>query len=372
MAGINAVVLKVVGQVFALDASGGRRLLLEGDTVLAGEQVITDGAGAVTIRLDDGQVMDLGRDTRFVLSASEPGASVEPMDIAAIQQAIAAGQDPSVLLEATAAGPAAGGAAGGEGGGHSFVLLDRLDLRINPDVGLDTVGPAVALLELPQDQDPLFPDLDEAEPPSISIQPLGGAENASVVEGGVLQFLVSLSAPSSVPVSFTWTVSLGSASTADLAEPVVLTGTVTIPAGSTSYLISLPTFDDLLFEGGPGTFEDLQISISDVQGAVPGSTEATGLIEDNDSLPVVNLDAVDGVGAQAVEGQPLQFTVRLSGPSASPVEVNWTLQLDGSASADDLQSPISYSGSVTIPAGQLSAVVSVPTLDDNLFEGGAG
>ncbi|SFM59553.1 VWA domain-containing protein, partial [Halopseudomonas yangmingensis] len=69
---------------------------------------------------------------------------------------------------------------------------------------------------------------------------------------------------------------------------------------------------------------------------------------------------------------PLQFTVRLSGPSASPVEVNWTLQLDGSASADDLQSPISYSGSVTIPAGQLSAVVSVPTLDDNLFEGGAG
>ncbi|MFD1700170.1 retention module-containing protein, partial [Halopseudomonas phragmitis] len=354
MAGINAVVIKVIGQVFAVGPGGERRLLVEGDRVLAGERVITGEAGGVSLALDDGRELDLGRESSFLLSDSPPAAD-EPMDIEAIQQAIAAGADPTLLFEATAAGLGAGAAGGGEGGGHSFVLLDRLDLRVNPQVGYDTAGPQFATLDIPQDEDLFFAqdeELPPQEPPVISIQPIGGADASVTVEGGVLEFLVTLSAPSSVPITFTWTLSFGTAELADLQAGVLLTNTVTIPPGVTSYVISIPTFDDDIYEGGPGTFEDLFITISDVIAATPGQTQVTGLIEDNDPLPVVNIvEVAEGVGAVTVEGGNLVFQISLSGPSSEPVEVFWELVLDGTAEEADLITPVTYSGSVIIPAG---------------------
>ena len=375
MAGINAVVIKVIGQVFAVGPGGERRLLVEGDRVLAGERVITGEAGGVSLALDDGRELDLGRESSFLLSDSPPAAD-EPMDIEAIQQAIAAGADPTLLFEATAAGPGAGAAGGGEGGGHSFVLLDRLDLRVNPQVGYDTAGPQFATLDIPQDEDLFFAqdeELPPQEPPVISIQPIGGADASVTVEGGVLEFLVTLSAPSSVPITFTWTLSFGTAELADLQAGVLLTNTVTIPPGVTSYVISIPTFDDDIYEGGPGTFEDLFITISDVVAATAGQTQVTGLIEDNDPLPVVNIvEVAEGVGAVTVEGGNLVFQISLSGPSSEPVEVFWELVLDGTAEEADLITPVTYSGSVIIPAGETSAQVIVPTFDDDIFEGGPG
>ncbi|SEG56539.1 VWA domain-containing protein, partial [Halopseudomonas aestusnigri] len=59
-----------------------------------------------------------------------------------------------------------------------------------------------------------------------------------------------------------------------------------IPAGSTTGSITIPTFDDSLFEGGAGSFEDLTMTLTSASGADLGSTTSvTGLIEDNDSFP---------------------------------------------------------------------------------------
>ena len=371
----SAKVTQVVGQVFAVAPSGEKRLLVEGDRLMAGEQVFTGEQGSVSLELSDGREVDLGRDSSFRVADDEAAAATDQpqdLDIDAIQAAIAAGVDPTQLLEATAAGPAAGAAgAGGQGGGHSFVLLDRLDLRVTPDVGLDTGPIASAPLEIPNEEDLFLP---EDGGPVISITPVepgGDVDGAQAVEGGSLDFLVSLSAPSTVPVTFTWSVTLGSADGDDLPGGTLLTGTVTIPAGETSYLLSIPTFDDDIFEGGPGSFEDLVVSITDVVAAVPGDVSAVGLIEDNDAIPVVNLDDADGIGAQTVEGGDLVFGITMSGASDEDVTVNWTMTL-GSAEADDLTSPIEYSGSVLIPAGSTTGQIIIPTFDDSLFEGGAG
>ncbi len=141
-----AVVKSIVGQVFAVSPEGIRRLLVEGDRLFAGELVDTGPAGAVSLELTDGRVIDLGRDTQW--SANAPDSTTDlsaataqaAPSVAELQQAIAAGADPTQDLEATAAGPTAAGADGAVGGGHSFVVLEATAGVVDPTIGYPTNG----------------------------------------------------------------------------------------------------------------------------------------------------------------------------------------------------------------------------------------
>lgn len=73
-------------------------------------------------------------------TAVDPGSdptSIVADDIAAIQQALLAGADPTQVTEATAAGPAGAGDAT-DGGGTSFVTLDRTGGEVDPTAGYRT------------------------------------------------------------------------------------------------------------------------------------------------------------------------------------------------------------------------------------------
>ena len=111
-----------------------------------------------------GELM-LGRESDLLLDeqllvAAEGGTQAAPpitsatelADVEALQRAIAAGEDPTLVAPATAAGPAAGGA-GGAGGGNSFVLLNEVGGAIDPTIGFPTRG----LGGIPE-----FPDLEVA------------------------------------------------------------------------------------------------------------------------------------------------------------------------------------------------------------------
>ncbi|MDH0300398.1 MULTISPECIES: retention module-containing protein [unclassified Pseudomonas] len=165
MAKLVGVVSKVVGQVFAVSDDGHRRLLVEGDRLFAGEQLETGNAGAVAVRLHNGAELTLGRDSSLEMTsdllanraphvqAPDPVPSETQLsDVEQLQQAIAAGADPTQEGEATAAGGNPTGVAGALGGGHSFVILTEVAGRVDPTIGFPTAGfnglPELANLEL--------------------------------------------------------------------------------------------------------------------------------------------------------------------------------------------------------------------------------
>ena len=143
MSGV-AIVKSIVGQVIAVSPEGIRRVLVEGDRLLAGEVVETGASGAVTLTLNDGRNLDIGRDSQW--SANTPDMTRPAEDpahqapsVAELQKAIAAGADPTTDLEATAAGNTVD--TGGSGGGsHSFVLLEETAGAVDPTIGFNTAG----------------------------------------------------------------------------------------------------------------------------------------------------------------------------------------------------------------------------------------
>ncbi|MFJ5437800.1 Ig-like domain-containing protein [Pectobacterium brasiliense] len=138
------VIKFVIGQVFIVALDGSQRLLVAGDRVYSGEEVVTGANGAVSITLPDGKTLDLGRDSRWsdVSNASSQSNADVADDVAAIQDAIAQGADPTQVLEATAAGNDDTGEAGDGGGGHfnSTVVLNLTAEVVTTPIGYDTAG----------------------------------------------------------------------------------------------------------------------------------------------------------------------------------------------------------------------------------------
>ncbi|WP_404938537.1 retention module-containing protein [Pseudomonas atacamensis] len=155
MAALIGTVTKVIGQVFAQASDGIKRPLFEGDRLYAGDQLITGAEGAVAVKLQNGEQLTLGRGSSITMTGqlladqavpvnvdeAQTPSQAQLTDVEQIQQAIAAGEDPSKTAEATAAGPnAPTGNTGELGGGHSFVLLTEVGGRVDPIIGFPTAG----------------------------------------------------------------------------------------------------------------------------------------------------------------------------------------------------------------------------------------
>ena len=140
MSNIVAIVKSLVGQVFAISAEGLKRQIFEGERLLQGEQVMTGLAGEVTLQMANGELVNLGEGNTWQAGNAEAKETDSASD-ASLEQALAAGFDPTVDLEAPAAGPGAtGGTGGAAGGGHSFVLLDETGQQLEATVGFETQG----------------------------------------------------------------------------------------------------------------------------------------------------------------------------------------------------------------------------------------
>ncbi|AYC33939.1 retention module-containing protein [Pseudomonas cavernae] len=172
MSSVVAIVKNVVGQVIALSQEGAQRLLIEGDRLFKGEQLMTGAEGRVSLELANGQTVDLGRDSQWSAAnasapAPAPTAASADSDITQLQQAIAAGVDPTTELEATAAGPSAAGTGGAAGSGHSFVVLDATAQSVEATIGFATqelgnAGDALAPNDNGNNFAPVFVDANGA------------------------------------------------------------------------------------------------------------------------------------------------------------------------------------------------------------------
>jgi len=151
----------------------------------------------------------------------------------------------------------------------------------------------------------------------------------------------------------------GSASASDR-NP--LSGSVTIPAGQASAIITITPIDDTAIEGNETVVVTLEAGADYTVGAL---ASATVTIADNDTAAqTVSISASDPDAAEAALN-PGVLTVTRSGSSAASLTIYYTVGGTATAGSDFT----ALSGSITIAAGQTSATISILPVDDTAVEG---
>ncbi|MBK8167427.1 MAG: hypothetical protein IPK64_15900 [bacterium] len=193
-------------------------------------------------------------------------------------------------------------------------------------------------------------DLTVVDAPELSI-----AAAPAVVEGAPAVFPVTMDAPSTAPVSFRVQFSSATASIVSDINPAG-TGPFTIPAGTVSVNVPVPT---IAGDGGDLASETFTTTlISPANATLSGFNAASGTILDGDPSPLSFSD-----DAFAIEGDAIVFTVQTAWTSEAAItfSVQFT---DGTAAGSGIDYVSAGTGPFTIPAGQPSVTVSVPTVDD--------
>ncbi|MBI6976388.1 retention module-containing protein [Pseudomonas lactis] len=340
MSSVVATVKSIVGQVFVISPEGTRRVLIEGDRLFAGDQIDTGMSGAVSLELADGRILDLGRDTQW--SADMPDSTTDlaaaseqaAPSVAELQQAIAAGADPTTDLEATAAGANAAGN-GAAGGGHSFVVLDATAGRVDPTIGFPTapIGQGTSALNA------LSGAPGSADSGNQVLQPstLTLSATPTITEaGGVLTYTATVTRPS----------------TSDLTVTLTNGAVITIPSGQLTGTVNVPLAPNDSPYIDPG-----QISVG-----VTGTTGGGNLVLTIDPNPAVTqiTDTIDTTtvtltaGSTVTEGGQITYTATLTNPAQTPVNVT-----------------LSNGSVITIKAGESTGTVVVDTPANDVYNNGS-
>nr|WP_045526115.1 retention module-containing protein [Aeromonas hydrophila] len=147
----DVVVTQLKGKVYLVAADGSQKLLAEGDILPKDAVLITpEGAsfkgGNQTFTLSPTNEQQVEDETSQEPQLAQNVPSGNPNDIAALQQAILGGADPTKAFEASAAGgaPAAGGGGiggvAGASGNGGFVTIDRTGDATIAAAGFDTAN----------------------------------------------------------------------------------------------------------------------------------------------------------------------------------------------------------------------------------------
>ena len=179
-----------------------------------------------------------------------------------------------------------------------------------------------------------------------------GAISAS--EGSDLKFPINLSNPSSSDITITFKLTNGTAGNLDYVSSDI---TVTIPAYSTSGIVTVPTNVDIIDEPN----ETITLSVKSVDKGVVGNTSTTaiGTIIDNNLAPTVTIG-----DATAQESKNISFPLILSNPSSTDIVLTFKLTNGSAGDLDYNNADIT----ITIPAGTTSTTIVIPTTADIIDE----
>ncbi|QKV61654.1 LapA family giant adhesin [Pseudomonas sp. 43A] len=340
MSSVVAIVKSIVGQVFVVSPEGVRRVLVEGDRLFVGDQIDTGLSGAVSLELADGRTLDLGRETQW--SATAPDSSTDLAEataqaapsVAELQQAIAAGVDPTTALDATAAGPSAAGTGGAAGGGHSFVMLDATAGRVDPTIGFPTAGINAA---------------------GQAAQNITGGQTTDTTTNALRESTLSLSATPSITEAggvLVYTATLTQAPLTDLTITLSNGAVIVITAGSTTGTVNVPLAPNDTVYNDP---TQIDVTVTGTTGGngitvTPPTTPATTQVTDTIDTTTVTLTA----GPSVTEGGQITYTATLTNPAQTPVTVT-----------------LSNGSTITIGAGQTTGTVNVPTPANDVYNNGS-
>ncbi len=196
--------------------------------------------------------------------------------------------------------------------------------------------------------------ITDMDPPILS-----WSGNATGLEGDNVNFTLDLSWSSEVEVEFMVNFIDGSAARAGIDYDDSFIGPFVVPAGATSYTVPVPAVAD----GGPElTFEDFTIMLNSPVNSVLGMPiSATGFVEDGDQ-PELTIP----VGATAVEGNALQFTIHLSEQTIVPVFFHLEYDYGSTQGSSDFIAPTT--GVFSMMPGTVDTTVTIFTVEDTVHE----
>ena len=349
MSNFAAVIKSLIGQVFVTSVDGLKRQVFEGDRIFPGEQVTTTDGGSVTLEMTNGETVKLGA------NASWQAGNPEAQEIAdggaqapgsEFEQALAAGMDPTVDLEPTAAGPGAGGGGGAAGGGHSSVMLSETAQRVDPTIGFQTTGLGTPGFNLIEDNDPAIfstanaadvginaPTPDTTAPVvTIGIDPITSDDTLNSAELGTATVTITGTVGGEAKVGDAITLNLGGSA---------YSGTV-VALGNGALGFSIPVSSADL-----GSFSSISATVSsaDAAGNVGTATASRPYTVDT-TAPVITVDA------PAITNDT---TPTISGTTDAPVGSTVTLTVTQGTNTFTVSTPVLADGTYTVDVPQALA-----------------
>jgi len=200
---------------------------------------------------------------------------------------------------------------------------------------------------------------------TVSINNIGeliSVADISVNEESPATLTASLDAKAASDITFDYAITSGTAERgSDYGDSGSESGTVTIPAGSSSATFTIDT-------GVPDTDDEENefyiVTLSNANGASISDTTAQVTIIDNDST-------VSVADASVNDGDRAETTVSIANASPLEVRVDWIASQEAGDTAqrgNDF-SDSTYSGTAIIPAGSTSVTIGLETfVPDNLDE----
>ena len=139
----KGTVVSVSGEVVVVDSKGAEHVLKVGDKINDGDMIVVRAGGQVELDVGKSATETLPEDTAAVVQVDPATGDIvlvieslgtEEVDVADIQQAILAGQDPTLILEETAAG----NAPPSRSGFSEFQTVGRTAEEVIAQAGFDT------------------------------------------------------------------------------------------------------------------------------------------------------------------------------------------------------------------------------------------
>ena len=181
--------------------------------------------------------------------------------------------------------------------------------------------------------------------------------DASATEGSPVPFTITRSGSTSSALNVNYRVFSGTATVGrDLPES---RGVVTIPNGSSTVQLSIPTTEDTVTESSE-TFTVYITAFGECLECQEGNPFATGTIIDNEEPITYSIDDVS-----VEEGNVATFTVSRTGTTAAAVTFNYSAQSGTAMLGSDLSPAF---GSLKMNSGQSSVQIQIPTLEDTAVE----
>ncbi|MCF5898639.1 retention module-containing protein, partial [Aeromonas veronii] len=356
----SVVVSAIEGNVEIVLADGSSRPLQKGEILQPGAKLtIADDAKLALSPYDDTPASDVPAGSESVEPGQPQGASPTegaPSDIAALQQSILQGVDPTQNFEASAAGgaPAAGGGGGiggvaGASGNGGFVTIDRTGDATIAAAGFDTTYDTAAVINENQAEDLILENqLDDLGETAVTLED-------SLVSGNLLENSTNPDGPADASiVSYDWGINIGVP--AGVAATITGVGTLIInPDGSytftpaPNYDGAVPPVSYQVTDGQDTVTSTLVISITPVDEEV----SLDGLTQEGGEVLVSDANLADGSAPNAAAlTQSGVFTFNAQDGVQSLALGNVTLITNG-------QSATSFPLSIISPLGNVLTITAV-------------